>query len=95
MYFGWVIRRIDLHGNGDPTTNLGATISGPRRVADGINNPLVLEWGRSGSRMVALDDYTLQVYFADTRDIRKMGMYYTELREAMGNYVVYIACIVV
>ncbi|KIO18354.1 hypothetical protein M407DRAFT_31983 [Tulasnella calospora MUT 4182] len=74
MYFGWVIRRIDLHGNGDPTTNLGATISGPRRVADGINNPLVLEWGRSGSRMVALDDYTLQVYFADTRDIRKMAM---------------------
>ncbi|KAG8948777.1 hypothetical protein FRC00_008458, partial [Tulasnella sp. 408] len=59
---GWVVRKIDLHGSGL------ATITASRRVAHGISNPLLLEWGLSGSRIVALNDYALEMYFGDPRE---------------------------
>ncbi|KAG9041323.1 hypothetical protein FS837_012413, partial [Tulasnella sp. UAMH 9824] len=54
--------KIDLDGNGR------TTITTARRVAHGIANPLLFEWGRSGSRIVALNDYALEMYFTDPRE---------------------------
>ncbi|KAG8944567.1 hypothetical protein FRC04_001690 [Tulasnella sp. 424] len=63
---GWAIGRLERDGTDDPTKSCAMyTTPFPRRVAHGFNNPLILEWGHSGSRMIALSEGGIQMDFVD------------------------------
>lgn len=66
---GWLVSRIGRDETlGSATSSSPYSILGIDRVANGLSSPLTIAWGESGSRMIEVDPYTLDMFFADARE---------------------------